>query len=174
MDLSEYTEPVEHYIEMYEQYLQFLRTADRIEQDISEVERAESRGVNAQWGLIAKGADAIPYALRLLASKEPQAREDAAGIFAVLGRQTGIVDHLLKALERETDQTARDSLVLALGQLRARKAIPVLARIIQDPAAEGDNRWNAVESLGLIVRRRFIRQPDPVNAALEWLASHGL
>jgi HEAT repeat protein len=171
LDLSEYTEPVEHYVEMYEQYLAALKKRSMTE---AEADLAWSRRVHANYGLIARGAAAIPYALRMLSNKEPDAREDSAGILAELGQRPEVVDHLLQALERETDQPARDSLVLALGQLRAKKAIPVLARIIRDPAADGDTRWSAVESLGLIVRRRFIGKPDPVNAALEWLASHGV
>ena len=67
---------------------------------------------------------------------------------------------------------ARDSLILALGQLRNRKAIPTLRAIICNTQEDGDTRWTAIESLGKIVRRRFLSQSDPEQAAKDWLAKH--
>ena len=71
----------------------------------------------------------------------------------------------------ETDEEARDSLIQALGGLRNRAAIPALAALIEDEDADGDTRWTAVESLGRIVRRRFLDKPDPVAAARDWIAA---
>ncbi len=70
------------------------------------------------------------------------------------------------------DTTARDSTILALGRLKSKKAIPLLATVIRDANADGDTRWTAVEGLGLLVRKRFLKQEDPISAAMAWLDSH--
>ena len=76
------------------------------------------------------------------------------------------------ALENETQDQARDAVVLALGALRSREAIPALARLIRTAETDGDTRRCAVESLGRIVGRRFDRQTDPEAAAVNWLEKH--
>jgi len=91
--------------------------------------------VHAEWGLIYSGAAAIPYAVEMLKSSVPEAREGGAGILGAVGKDDAVVQALLASLATETDTTARDTLILALGELRNRNAIPALAAIIKDPAA---------------------------------------
>jgi hypothetical protein len=165
-DLSCYTEPVEYYVRMHEAYLSALR-GPRLSK--AEGELAWSRRANAQWGLIAKGTAAIPYARRMLPSTEPEAREDGAAILSVIGRDEAAVDAVLAALTVETDTTARDTLIGALGTMRSRKGISALAKIIADTACNYDTRCAAVESLGAIVGRRFHEQADPIQAASDWI-----
>jgi hypothetical protein len=45
-----------------------------------------ARRVHGTWGLIARGAESVPYALAMLASKESDAREDGAAVLS-RGRQ---------------------------------------------------------------------------------------
>lgn len=169
-DLAFYSDPLEHYLLLYEQHLGAL--AGR-KGPGHEIDLAFRRRVHATWGLIAKGPAAVPHALAMLKRREPEAREDGAAILAALGRQDGVVLALLSALDAEAESEPKDSVILALGHMRAKKAIPALARIIQDPSADRDTRWTAVEALGMIVRRRFSRQADPVASALAWLGKHG-
>ena len=169
-DLSYYRDSLEYYKQMYEQSLDSLegrRTGVGYE-----VELQFKRRVHAQWGLIAKGAEAAPYALSLLKRSEPEAREDGAAILAELGTDNGVVDALLESLKSETELEARDSMIITLGSLKSRKAIPALAGIIRDEVENHDTRWTAVESLGAIVRRRFMDTEDPIKTALDWLAKH--
>jgi HEAT repeat protein len=84
--------------------------------------------VEAQQGLIASGTAAIPFALRMLASSDAEIREDAGGVLAALGRREDVVPQVLAALEDERDEQARDALVVALGELRDRRAIPASRR----------------------------------------------
>src|SRR5262249_28760327 len=128
--------------------------------------------VHGTWGLISKGAEAIPHALTMLKSPNPDIREDGAGILGALGKEEGVVEALIENLGAETNTGACDSMILALGQLKNRKAIPWLAKFIRNHDADGDTQWGAMESLGRIVRKRFDRMPDPIAAALEWLAKH--
>jgi hypothetical protein len=168
-DVRSYTDSLEYYIQMYEQHVGTLqgKTGAGYEIDL-----AFSRRVHATWGLIAKGAAAAPYALSLLGRSVHEAREDGAAILAELGRDEAVVDKLIESLNLETDTSARDSIILALGRLKNKKAVPSLAAIIRDAAADGDTQWTAVESLGLIVRKRFLKQENPVDAAKAWLDSH--
>ena len=62
--------------------------------------------------------------------------------------------------------------LIQLGPFRSRVAIPVLADLIRNETTDKDTQWTAVESLGRIVRRRFLNQAQPVQAALEWLDKH--
>jgi HEAT repeat protein len=156
-DLSYYTRSAEYYAAMH---------ARAIAPGGTFAERT-----HGCWGLIAKGEQAIPHALAMIASTKPDAREDGAAILAEIGKGEGVVQSLLGALAAETDVEARDSLIQALGGLRNRAAIPALAALIEDEDADGDTRWTAVESLGRIVRRRFLDKPDPVAGARDWIAA---
>ena len=158
-DLSFYAEPVDHYVAMYDRFLN-----KEVDPKLAFATR-----VQATWGMIAKGAAAVPHALRMLQHPDRDAREDGAAILAEVGRQAEAVDSLLEALERETSSEARDSMIQALGRMRARKAIPTLGGIILSEATDGDTRHSAIEALGRIVRKRFLAAPDPVGAAREWL-----
>ena len=169
-DLSYYRDSLAYYIQMYEHFLDSLE--GRKTGVGYEVELQFARRVHAQWGLIAKGAEAAPYALSLLQRPEPEAREDGASLLAELGKDNGVVDALLESLGSETELEARDSMIITLGSLKSRKAVPALAEIIRDAAQDHDTRWTAVESLGTIVRRRFTDKEDPIEAALDWLAKH--
>jgi hypothetical protein len=169
-DLSRYTDSVEYYAEMYERFITSLHGEwpwATYETSLPWISR-----VHATWGLIAKGAAAVPYALKLLEYAEPDAREDGAAILGAIGKDESVVTELLARLNAETDTTARDSLISALGELRSRQAIPTLAVFIRDETADGDTRWTAVESLGKIVRRRFLKQTSPIEAAINWLNKH--
>jgi hypothetical protein len=163
-----FTKPAAYYAEM-------LRTA------VSLYDSSASKGdasliyacqVHAEWGLIYSGAAAIPFAIEMLKSPVPEGREVAAGVLGALGKNEGVVETLLEALANERETVTGDSLVLAVGQLRNRKAIPALASIIRDANADGDTRHLAADSLGQIVKRRFDKQADPIAAATEWLDRH--
>ena len=165
-DISRYTDSAQYYVAMYQQYLDASASRNY------DANLEFRRRVHATWGLIAKGVEAVPHALAMLKGKDADAREDGAAILAEVGKDSGAVEQVLEALAAEKDATARDSMVLALGALKARAAIPALAGLIRDAATDGDTRWTAVESLGRIVRRRFVKESDPVKAAIEWLAKH--
>ena len=140
----------------------------------SQARAAFQKRVDATWGLISRGSNSMPYVLAMLQSNDPDAREDAAGILAEIGKSPEAVEELLHSLEIEADVTARDSIVMALGSLKNRLAIPALARFIRDEAADGDTRHTAVESLGKIVRKRFLASSQPIKEAISWLKKHEL
>ena len=162
-DLGYYVDPASYYADMHAQAMKDARNKE------VDSRLTFGRRVHACWGLIAKGVEGIPFALDMLRSGNSDAREDAAGILAEAGRDDGLVAQLLEALRAETDIQARDSIILALGALRNRAAVPDLAAIIVDESQDGDTRWTAVEALGKVVRRRFLAQPYPLGAALEWI-----
>ena len=168
-DLRFYTDSLGYYMQMYEQHLGALQGK---KEPGYEIELSFRRRVHGMWGLIANGAAAASYALNLLGRSIPEAREDGAAILAELGRDHAAVDRLIENLHSETDTKARDSVISALGRLKNKKAIPSLAAIIRDASTDGDTKWTAVESLGLIVRRRFLKQENPIQAAMLWLDRH--
>jgi hypothetical protein len=168
-DLKFYADPIEHYLALYEQHLGTLagKSGPGFEIDL-----AFQRRVHATWGLIAKGRPAIPHALAMLKRPEREAREDGAAILASLGAREDLVAELAQALEHETGAEPKDSILLALGRMRNRAAVPALARIIRDESEDGDTRWTAVEALGRVVRRNFTKQAEPLRAAILWLDKH--
>lgn len=161
-DVSGYTKSASEY---YELSLESCRLAD---QGVGR--ESFSKRVEAAWGLIARGAEAVPFALKMLESGDPDLREDGASVLAQVGRDERVIAELLQALATERDNQVRDGLVLALGALRNKNAVPALAAIVEDAQADGDTRWTAVESLGKIVRKRFLKQPEALAAALDWIA----
>jgi hypothetical protein len=127
----------------------------------------------ATWGLIANGVDAIPLAMKMLRSAKAEEREDAGGVLGGIGGYFDtVVPEVVAALEAERDTTARDSLIGALGEMRAKQAIPYLARLILDTETDGDTAFGAALSLGRITRHRFDRSSDAIVSARKWLATH--
>ena len=104
-DLAHYTEPVDYYERMFDAYLDsFNRALTRDESTL-----AWKRRVHAEWGLIAKGAGSVPYALRLLRTVIPaqrwgigQARPPAWALYLKggWGSGSGAVDHQVALLRR--------------------------------------------------------------------------
>jgi hypothetical protein len=191
--LSHFTQPVRRYVELYEQHLAFDRVYEKHlkyrwhdwsawpQWMYEAATNMYDKNLLAVWGMIAKGAESVPNGLELLRRDEPDARADGASVLGAVGRQESIVDEVIAAAEalwlvsnpdRETLE-AVDSMIIALAQLRNRRAIPLLARIIRSGATDGDTRWTAAEALGTIVRRKF-KHPDPVSQALAWLEKNGL
>ena len=165
-NLTRYNKPLSHYVRLYDEYLTSLK------------QKGESvwtyrKRVDAIWGLIAKGAEALPYALQMLINDTPEAREDAGGILAELGKVEGVLEAILERIEQEHDQQALASLVLTVGAFRDSRAIPKLAALIRSPDTNGDTQWTAIESLGKIVKKRFLQQADPFALAKKWLLVHG-
>jgi hypothetical protein len=171
-DLSRYTRPLEHYCRYYEEYQALTARRTRVPDEV--VRAAYAKKVHATWAFIARGAESLPYVLKLLRSPDPEARADAAGILADLGDREGVADALLRVAEEESDPEALTVALDALARLREPRALPLIARIVRDPARdEGDVRWCAVESLERYARRKFTKQPDPVAAACAWLEARG-
>ena len=167
-DLSYYTKPLGYYINMYEEFL-----ATYLKGDLEIARMPYDQRIHGSWGLISKGSEAIPYALSLLTRKEPEAREDACGIFLAFGEDENVLDQVISKLQNEPDTLVRDTMILVLGEMKNIKAIPILAEFIFDPATDGDTRWTAIESLGKIVRKRFLKKEDPELAARVWLQKNG-
>src|SRR5689334_14509666 len=103
-DLSCFTDPIEHYMGYYEDFLAF-RKLKRVASQ-AEAREAWSKRVFAVWGFIANGTEALPYVLQMLKSPVADAREDAGGVLAELGRQESVVDPLIEAVEAEGDEVA--------------------------------------------------------------------
>ena len=164
-NLSYYSDPPEYYAEMHAQAMRDAR--DRT----TDSAQAFGRRVHACWGLIAKGPDGVAIALDMLRSSDSEAREDAAGILAEVGRDEAVVGQLLQSLNSDSDVQARDGIIQALGAMRSRAALPELVKLVEDEATDGDTRWTAIEALGKVARRRFLDRPDPIAAAAEWIST---
>jgi HEAT repeat protein len=129
--------------------------------------------VAAEWGLIARGTDSIPYAMRMLKSPDSDIREGGAGVLQGIGQaSSGVIDAVIESLGSEIDLQTRDTLVAALGAMKNKRAIPVLAALVKDSSIDADSQWVAIESLGKLVRVRFLTRPDPRAAAMEWIEAH--
>jgi hypothetical protein len=129
--------------------------------------------VRASWGLIARGVEAMPFLMKMLRSDCADSREDAAGALGWIGKSSPeVVGGLVDSLRHAVTDEERDTIPLGLGDLRARRAVPAVAEILRDQTADGDTRHTAAEALRKIVRRRFDKQPDPIDAALAWSEAH--
>jgi HEAT repeat protein len=170
LDLSRFTKPVAHYAAYFDEYLVSL--GPKGPKSTPARELAYRKSVYAQWGLIAKGPqDALPYVLQLLAHSESEARAAAAGVLeAWIDGNATLVPTLLAAAEKETDPETLGTLMSAIAKTRTRSALPLLGRILRDPASRnGDVCWDAVEAIGTIARRRFELNEEGLRAADAWL-----
>lgn len=105
--LPEYAESLAYYQAMYGAFL--ASGAQRLSKRDSDP--AWRQRVHATYGLIARGAESIPYALRLLRDANPDAREDAATILLEVGPAPRAVDALLEALAAERDPVTLTAIV---------------------------------------------------------------
>ena len=163
-DLSFYTEPVTHYIDLYNASLAAGST--REQQALGWKQR-----VHGTWGLSVKGQEALPFILTLIRHPNPDAREDGYFLLAELKGDSDTGERLVECLQSESDLVARSSLISALGKCRYRPAIPALRTLILDSETDVDTRWDAADSLGSIVGVDFCG-PDKLAKAEAWLASH--
>jgi HEAT repeat protein len=169
IDLSHFTKPLAHYVAYFDEYLVSLGpqgTSSRPAQEL-----AYRKSVYAQWGLLAKGPDeALPYVMQLLAHPEPEARSAAAGVLEQWSDDEALVPALLAAAEVEKDPQTLSTLISALARTRTRSALPLLGRILRDPASRnGDVHWDVVDALGKIAGRRFELSEEGLRAADAWL-----
>ena len=159
-DLSEFVEDADHYYAIHHA----LWTSS----DPDWEQRAP-----ATWGLIARGADSLPYVRLMLASHDPDERADGAGVLGAIAQaKPELADTLLDLLGTEHDTEVRDTLIVSLGQLRVRKAAAAIGDIVSDASEDGDTRDLAAHALGRIGRQAFDKAPDPVEAAAQWWAAH--
>jgi len=176
-DLSYYTESAQFYYDLICDSAPHLKDkphAVTLEEKLMAA-KAGNRMAEATWGLIARGAEAIPFAIRLVRSNDPDLKEMGANVFCGLQigeRAPEVLRHIIAALENETDRLVIDSLIGVLGHLKSRDAIPVLAKFIRDEKEDGDTRWEAAVSLGKIAHKRFDKDgQNAVESATEWLKS---
>lgn len=189
-DTPERTPVLSHLSESAEYYANLLiksaviwkdRPLDSPRLSNDEISMHNNRFVMAQWGLIARGKEAVPYSVDMLRSEIPEVREAAAGVLGAVGGDDEVVSQMLESLEAEhyrpeNKQTilTLDTLVFALGEMKNKKAIPALAALVRDTSLNGDSRWEAALALGRLARKRFDKRSDPMTAAMEWLDSKDL
>jgi hypothetical protein len=150
----------------YEEYQRAWRDLEH--GPVSGVDGAYGRRVLASWGLIVRAKDALPFALEMARSGNPEVRADATSVFERLRDDPAAVGALLHTSETERELEPLDSAIDALGRLRARDAIPALARLIRDENTDGDTRFGAAQALETIAGRRF-RRGHEIEDAVAWL-----
>lgn len=134
---------------------------------------ARQRRHRAADAISTKGLNAIDFAVHLLGNRDPNLREDGAGIIYLVGQDGKCFDALCRALEKETNLTVYSGMLEALAKTGARKAVPVLARIVMDDRVDKDVAWNALVLLGRIVGVDFSKQNlNALEAARTWVESH--
>jgi HEAT repeat protein len=104
----------------------------------------------------------------MLASPNPEIRADATSVLNRLRNNPAAIRALLKVIDSETELEPLDAAVQALGRLRAREAMPSLARLIRDDRVDGDTRQVAAVAFGKIVWKRF-EGHEAIDEALVWL-----
>lgn len=124
--------------------------------------------VNCTWGLLARQAESIPFALKLLSSSSADHRGTAGFFLGSLRGHPEVAPMLVSALQQETETEARDTIIVALGRLRDPSAIPALAAIVRDAASDADTRFTAAQAICQITNRRF-RRERLIESVVGWL-----
>ena len=150
----------------YEEYQRAWRDLEH--GPVSGADGAYDRRVLASWGLIVRAKDALPFALEMARSGNPEVRAEATSVFERLRDDAAAVGALVHTVETERELEPLDSAIAALGRLRAQQALPALTRLIRDETTDGDTRFTAAQALGAIVGERF-RRGHEIEDALVWL-----
>jgi HEAT repeats len=166
-DLSFYSEPLRHYIDLYNSFLNTRWEGSTKEQQ----NLAWKQRVHGEWGLLAKGGEALPFLLALIRHPNPDAREDASYLLGELKKDAHISEQLLACLQSENDLVVKSAILESLGKLRYRPAIPAITSLILSKDTDVDTRWNAADSLGRIVGEDF-SGAGKLEKAEAWLAAH--
>ncbi|MGH7468905.1 MAG: hypothetical protein ACRENP_13185 [Longimicrobiales bacterium] len=186
-DLARFTRSVDHYAGYIEDYLAALdsrgNSRNPAQPHTSEWQAWSYRkGVFGQWGLIARGpADALPVVLQLLRHPVAEGRQAGAGVLSAWPPGSGEFESAaLAAAEREeaspdTDIETLGVLLDMLARARSDAALPLMARVLRDPkSSTGDLDWSAIEALEVFAGQRFTKEPEPKQAAEQWLQERGL
>ena len=164
-DLSQYTESTQYYSNAY---TEALRCSDNVGR------------LDAMWGLIAKGVEAIPYALNLLSREEIETRTDGAIVLGWVSRTDATRDEAAAAISEAIkcelvsmhQHEALDTMVQTLHQLGSNIAIPILGQLINDRDDDSVTIWMAIGALSDIIGKPLLEEDDPATAARQWLIEH--
>ena len=133
-----------------------------------------SQRAPAQWGLIARGRESVPYVQKMIASADSEERADGISILsAIAGGDPGVATQLVEMLRTESDTEMRDTLIVSLRSIKAREAIPVLGAIVADQHDDYDTRHLAADALARLTRQPFHKADEPVATAAQWWAENG-
>lgn len=142
--------------------------------------------VRAENELSKRGPGILDWSLKLLTHGNEDARETGASLLGRLGarqqlgaRKQEVVRALgnlaLSPVQKDAKELqAIDAAVTALGQIGDTNGIPVIRQVLfsDKPYLAGDSQWNAADALGKLVHESFMKKPDPVKAARDWLQQH--
>jgi hypothetical protein len=182
-DLTRFTRSAEHYASYIGDYLDSLESPRRAPPLAKEWQTYEyQKYVLGQWGLIARGpSEALPTVLRLLRHRIPEGRQAASGVLgAWADGGTALAEPALAAAEKEVarpdlDTETLSTLIGILGRVRSEASLPLLARVLRAPnSRNGDVDWCSIEAIGDIAGQKFVREPEPKQAAERWLRQRGL
>lgn len=148
--LPEYTESLAYYQAMYGAFL--ASSAQRLPKRDGDL--AWRQRVHGTYGLIARGAESIPYALRLLRDASPDAREDAATILREVGPAPAAADALLEALAGEADPVTLTAIIECLGTTRSRRALEALQNLSSRSSIDVDMRASLERSIARLRRKQ--------------------
>jgi len=157
-------------------YIKKYKKAQKDQNDTSltndQLKKAYCCRVSAIWALISKGEKSIPFALELLHSKSQEEKEDAAGILGELGKNDDVIDSLIMQLDAKCTVQVKDTIIIALGNLKSKKALKKLKQMLLDPEMDGDSKYTAAESVGKIIKCNILKKDDPITYAIDWLNSN--
>lgn len=164
-DLPMYDKPLGHYETMYQDWLK-----------ISGGARTEPKGralahrkrAHALWGFIGKGTDAVPVVTSLLASSRPDARSDGLYVYHELSKTSDGLDSLLAMANRPWTSDSLRALVEALGELKAKQALPLLARALTSVELDPRIQSAVAQALAQITGQSF----EDVDGARRWVEAN--
>jgi hypothetical protein len=158
-DLSRYDKPLAYYTEMYAVWTEAPGGGPKA------MELAHRRRTHALWGVLAHGLDGVSFAASLIRSDRKEVRTDGLFLFHEL-RVLSDLDALASMDRRPWTRDALVELIDALGAVRSRQALPLLARTVD--SEEPSVREATARALARVLERSF----ETVESAHEWLLAN--
>jgi HEAT repeat protein len=142
--------------------------------------------VHALNELSKRGPEILDWSLKLLKHPYYGAREDGAFLLGQLGERLQLGDRkqevvrdlgtlALSPVKEDAKETqAIDAAIASLGKIGDTNGVAVIRTILfsEKPYLTGDTKWGAAEALGKLVHEQFMKRPNPVKAAQDWLRQH--
>jgi hypothetical protein len=103
----------------------------------------------ARWALASRGAEALPFAVEMLASSDSEEREDGRALLGLVVNEDDAADFLVEMLAESDDPDLSRHLVRLLAEQP--RAIPLLTAVISNPETRPETKQAVGEALAILI-----------------------
>jgi hypothetical protein len=176
-ELSYYTESPTYYYKLIDDCVKYFKDKPKgaTKEDKNKALIAYRRMVHATWGLIARGAESLPYALQLSKSSNRDKNQAANSVWGWLRKEVRvytIIETLRLQLANEKELQKVVEIIECLGYLRNQKAIEIISPYLLNSSEDKEIQLKSAIAIGMIAHKRFDKtekSDETIQLAINWL-----